>query len=219
MTEAVRELQRRLEDLYEVEVPHDVREFLITDARLARILEGGKGRDCSEKLLVRQDDEETLELSLYLDADLLARFEADSPLRHLHAGNLETFCTVLEGVSHFVYLAWRAGADCPVSLLELELQAEVDKYAVGLSLAAEQHGGQVPGDLWARLFRAVRFDPRLDAGAARRYRRASEAAAGFCRALHQALLEGRAGGQRATRALRRYYRLRPAAKLAAPALV
>jgi len=31
-------------------------------------------------------------------------------------------------VSHFVFLAWRARADRPVSALELELQAEIDKY-------------------------------------------------------------------------------------------
>jgi len=219
VSEAVRELQRRIEDLYEVEVPADVRDYLITDARLARILEGGQGRDCPEKLLVRQDDEETLELSLYLDEALLRRFEADSPLRRLHDGNLETFCTVLEGVSHFVYLAWCAGRDRPVSLLELELQAEVDKYAVGLSLAAEQGGGRVPAGLCRRLFDAVRYDPALGREARRRYALANDSARAFCRGLHEALLARRAGGQRVTRILRRYYRLRPAAKLAAPALV
>src|SRR5690606_24327690 len=44
---------------------------------------------------------------------------------------LPTMSLAIEGVSHFVYLASRAEARRQVSLLELEIQAEIDKFALG----------------------------------------------------------------------------------------
>ena len=42
-----------------------------------------------------------------------------------------------------VYRPGGSSADSPVSLLELETQAEVDKYAVTVFLVAEQQGGSL----------------------------------------------------------------------------
>ncbi len=56
-----------------------------------------------------------------------------------------TIWTALEGVSHFVYLAWNAGHDKPVSLLELEMQAEVDKYVGSYWLMRRQLPGSLSG--------------------------------------------------------------------------
>ena len=53
-------------------------------------------------------------------------------------GNVADYWTALEGVSHFLYLAWNAGHDKPVSLLELEMQAEVDKYVASYWLMRRQ---------------------------------------------------------------------------------
>ena len=50
----------------------------------------------------------------------------------------------------------------PVSLLELETQAEVDKYAVTVFLLADQQGGGYPAQVHARLFDRVSFDARLE---------------------------------------------------------
>jgi hypothetical protein len=44
--------------------------------------------------------------------------------------DLDTLCQVVEGVSHFVYLAECVRRRRPTTLLELELQAEVDKFVV-----------------------------------------------------------------------------------------
>ena len=41
---------------------------------------------------------------------------------------LSGFCAAAEGVSHFLYLAHRAGQGGQVSQLELEAQGELDKY-------------------------------------------------------------------------------------------
>ena len=47
-----------------------------------------------------------------------------------HAADLDPLCQIIEGVSHFVYLADRARVDREATQLELEMQAEVDKYVV-----------------------------------------------------------------------------------------
>ncbi len=85
-------------------------------------------------------------VALYLDPEVLRRLEAADPHRALTEGNLADYCTALEGVSHFVYSTWGLERDMPVSLLELETQAEVDKYAITVFLLAGQQAGTVvPG--------------------------------------------------------------------------
>ena len=131
-------LQRNLEDIYEIDVPHDVDDFLITDPALARALEGdGEARETEEKLLVAQDGE-FVDLALYVDDAVIERLRRDDPMACLHDGNIADFCTALEGVSHFVYLTWNASRERGVSLLELEMQAEVDKYVTMAFLIGEQ---------------------------------------------------------------------------------
>ena len=108
-----------------------------------------------------------LALSLYLDPELLERLASADPLVQLHAANVADYWTALEGVSHFLYLAWNAGHDKPVSLLELEMQAEVDKYVVSYWLMRRQFPGRFPAELRRALFERTRIDPRLSAPARR----------------------------------------------------
>src|SRR5438270_492616 len=131
-------LQHLLGGIYDVRIAHDVYDFLVTDrGRLPHAARSGVG---DEELLVAQsaDGSDEVVMSLYLDPALLDRLRREDPLRRLHAGNLADCWTALEGVSHFLYLAWNAGHDRPVSLLELEMQAEVDKYVVSYWLLRRQ---------------------------------------------------------------------------------
>jgi len=140
-------IQRRLERIYEVEVPHNVDDFLVTDADLvARIEEGTDSRTIDEKLLVVQEDDR-LDVALYLDRHLVHRLSDDDPNARLHEGNLVDFLTALEGVSHFLYLTWNAAHQRSISLLELEMQAEVDKYVSAAFLFGQQASGRIPGGL------------------------------------------------------------------------
>ncbi len=96
-----------------------------------------------EVLLVRQGDEE-LEVSLFLPA-------------RLASGTWETFslderCQVVEGASHFLTICARARADRTTTQLELELQAEVDKWLI-LS-----NGGRLDHEADA-LLRDALYDP------------------------------------------------------------
>ncbi len=202
----LRTLQRQLEHIYEVSVDEDVDRFLVTDADLVRQLESGsRARAVPEKLLVHQDGD-YVDVALYLDEQLLAHWQADDPIERLHDGNLVTFLTVLEGVSHFLYLTWNATHDRGVTLLELELQAEVDKFILAAVLLERQRGGRVPAALHPFLFAAPTFDPALDADARRRYRAANDYASRYCAQLQRRFLRS-PGGVSILNELRQFYRL------------
>ena len=209
----VRQLQARLAGLYDAPAEQDVHDFLITDAAHAAALQGAARPPTDEQLLIAEG-EEGVELSLYVDAAVLQRLAKHCPLRRLSEENLADFCTALEGVSHFHYFVWSAVRARSVSLLELELQAEVDKYASALRLTLDQREGQFPADLFHRLFGRVEFLPHLAAHERARYEEAHHFAARFCRRLEERFLRRRRARPEALLAeLRAFYRLGRHAKL------
>lgn len=213
-------LQSLIGGIYDVSIAHDVYDFLVTDR--GRLPPAARGGTAEEELIVAQpaDGGDELALSLYLDPALLGRLAREDPLVRLHAGNLADWWTALEGVSHFLYLAWNASHDKPVSLLELEMQAEVDKYIVSYWLLRRQFPGRFPAELRRVLFARTRVDPRVDAERAQVYREASRYADRFCGRLEQFLARSQGSprdgnGDGAVLAeLRRFYRLTHARKRA-----
>jgi hypothetical protein len=212
---------KRLQDLiggiYDVSIGHDVYDFLVTDRRHLPAAARNSG-PTDEELIVSQPEEGTsgeLAMSLYLDPQLLERLGRADPMKSLHDGNVADYWTALEGVSHFLYLAWNAGHDKPVSLLELEMQAEVDKYVASYWLMRQQFPERFPAELLRLLFERTRIDPRLAAGREDMYRQASRYAERFCRRLERSLRGARGRSQGEVLAeLRRFYRLTNARKVA-----
>jgi hypothetical protein len=202
-------LQRTLEAIYDVRAPVQVDDYLVSDEREARRLDP-RGRANAEKLLIRNDDQH-VEMALVLAAESLARLDKDDPLRALSDSNFHDFCLVLEGVSHFTYAACNAALDKRITLLELELQAEVDKYVVASALLRRQQSRPQHQALWQRLFRRVRYAECLSRSELERYERANRAARRFCRRLQRP----RDLGASRMAVLRRFYRMPKLAKLAA----
>jgi hypothetical protein len=201
----LRQMQRLLGGIYDVDVTHDVYDYLVTDRM--RLPACARETTTDEQLVVEQGGED-VGVSLYLDRELLERLAAANPLETLHGGNLADYWTALEGVSHFLYLAWNAGHDKPVSLLELELQAEVDKYVSSLWLLRAQAPERFPTELHAALFLRARVDPVLAGDRVQLYREANDYAARFCRYLDGMVKHGaREGDERMIAELRRFYRL------------
>lgn len=209
----LRGLQTLLGRLYDVELPYDVYDFLVTD-RTSIGASMNERRTLDEELLLAESTDGA-GVALYLDPEVLSRLEAADPHRALNENNLADYCTALEGVSHFVYSTYGLERDMPVSLLELETQAEVDKYAITVFLLAEQQGGQsYPAQVHARLFDRVSFDARLEPDQYERYRTAHTLAARYCRRLERRFVNrGKLKIEGMVRELRSFYRLRHAAKL------
>jgi len=202
----VKRLQRHLEGIYCVPVSHDVEDFLITDADLARQLDTSENaREVKEKLLVRQTDED-LELTLYLDSEVIANLQKIDPDHCLDDTNLDDFLIALEGVSHFLYVIWNANFRKPVTLFELEMQAEVDKYVTSKLLSLQQPHGIHPATLKARLFGEPYFDEALSDQELERYRSANHYAGRYCERL-ESRYEVDFGGAPMLEELRSFYRL------------
>jgi len=196
-------LQLGLEALYRVDTRLDVEAFVIDERQRQ---ESGVARAPREQLLVSESGDE-LSMALFVDAKAIETLERHDPASGLHGENFADFCIALEGVSHFVYLALCAAGERRVSALELELQAEVDKFACCVLLDPAAEG------LRRRLFRDVRFAEDLEPHERERYRTANDEADRYAGALErQFVAEDRLSEMLAD--LRRFYRLGLSEKLA-----
>ncbi len=203
-------LQNYLCNIYRVEPGHDVRDFLVTDPRLARMLAGESLiPDTDESVLLAQDDD-GMALSVYLDSQMLERLERDNPLQTLKISGLNDLWTVLEGISHFNYLVWSAGRDRSVTLLELEMQAEVDKFVSTWLMAQDQDECKFANRLHGWLFDRVSFKPELSEDQQERYKTANDYAARFCHGLLKRL---RSDCIKTLHELRYFYRLTQTEKI------
>lgn len=198
-------LQDELETIYGVEAPR-VHEFLVG-------LETARAAGCPprapEELLVLEEAD-GVALGLYLDDGVMAAAAGADPHdrrpRLTARGALGGLACATEGVSHFVYLSTRAAAGRPVSLLELEVQAEVDKFVL-LVLHLWRRGlRRMSPALRRRLFERVRYHAHLGADGLHRYQEANRLGGGYARWLEERFvsecdLDG------LLRELRRSYRL------------
>ena len=202
------DLQKLLTEVYALDLSYDVCDFLTTDANLAHAL--GGGRQADEKLLIAEDSGEA-EVCLYLEEALVARLKQNNPATRLDGANLEDFWTAFEGVSHFIYYAWNAALQKSVTLLEMELQAEVDKF-IATSVLLQQQGEAPPRGLHHWLFELPKLDSRLSEVEHERYRRANRYAGRYCRRIAPALARGLERDE-LKQELRRFYRLSQPAKI------
>lgn len=183
-------VQRQLEAIYELEPTPAIAPFVRVD-----------GADAREQLLVRQSGDE---VDIVV---LLPRASADAILVSDTRRGLDAYLGAIEGISHFIHLADRARTELPTTLLELELQAEVDKFV----LLAGEPESQTPGDLVSlhrRLYEDVRFLHPSATETGDRYRLANDLAA---RLWSQLIRKGSTAAQRGT--LKRFYRASQAEKI------
>ena len=189
-------LQHGMEALYRIETHVAIDAFVIDAAARAAV---STARTPREQLLVREADDE-LAMALFVDAAALANLERHDPGARLDDHNFTDFCLAVEGVSHFVYMALAAARHRPVSQLELELQAEVDKFATCFLLTG------VTANLRRRLFGDVMYADDLDDDERERYRTANREASRYAAALERRFVV-RAETGALLAELRRFYRM------------
>jgi len=179
---ALHGIQRRIERYYGLESAPDV-------TRFAKPCADGE----RETLLVRESDS-AVELALVV------------PTEAPCAGANDTWLQLLEGVSHFVYVVERVRTGLPTTQLELELQAEVDKFVLlGLEPGSDPLTAR---RLHTHLYEGGRFLDASGTEAGERYRLANDLAARL-----SARLLGRDQGE-ARALLRRFYRAGQTDKIA-----
>ena len=206
----LRSIQKQLTSIYEIEIDYDIGQFTLTDPTLANAISESKNH-APEQLLINQQDD-YLDISLYLDQSVLRSLQKENPFNSLHEGNLEHYWIAVEGVSHFLYIAWRAYFDRQVSQLELELQAEIDKYICALYLFNQQQQTINPDALWNRLFRNYYLRDHLNVIQIKRYQKANEYAGQYCKQIRQHFKQPMDAFPY-FKQLRRFYRLSQRAKI------
>jgi len=204
-------VQDEIESINRVRAPR-VHGFLV-DRDVARAA-GSEPRAPEELLVAGAADR--VDVGLFLDEEVVAAAAAAALHRRrarvFARRRLDGVACVAEGVSHFVYLATRAEADRPVSLLELEVQAEVDKFALLLLHLWRRGLRRLSAALRRRLFERVRYRAHLAPEELQRYRTANDLAAGYARWLEGRFV-ARADADGLFRELRTTYRLGAGDKL------
>ncbi len=186
-------VQRALERLYQLDRIADVDDFLE---------EAPDGE--RETLLVREADG-VLEMALRVP-----RLGAKA-IDLARDADLDPLCQLIEGVSHFVYLSHRAHAEREATQLELELQAEVDKFVVLAAWLGEPDEG-ASATLRRRLYEQVSFAHDGSTEHGDRYRVANERAHAFVRRLERDYVKPRRWSEMRV-ALRSFYRVGQEEKL------
>jgi hypothetical protein len=187
---ALERVQLELEALYQLEPAPTILPFVRRGDPTER-----------ERVLVKETAD-ALEVLVVLPDRCLEALSGDRPGEHIDA-----YLEAVEGVSHFLHLAERARTQLPTTLLELELQAEVDKFAV----LAPDPGG-LPATrlhrLHRQLYAEVGFLHPAHSEPGQRYRLANDLAA---RLWARLIDDGRADSIRGR--LRRFYRASQAEKI------
>ena len=173
-----------MQAIYEIEVDHSVNDFLITDKVLADHLSAESSNNNDERLLI-SEYEDGIDLSLYISADVYKHIENSHPINLVKQGKHSEFCLMLEGVSHFLYVVWNANHHKQVTLLEMELQAEIDKFIFMQDLIDHEQKNDSIDDLRNWLFENNTYDAELNSNELERYEQANYYAAKYCRALQQ----------------------------------
>lgn len=182
-------VQRQLEAIYELEPTPEIAPFVRVDAA-----------DTREQLLVQQSDD-AVDIVV-----LLPRASVDALLSRGEPFALDAYLGAIEGISHFIHLADRARMEQSTTLLELELQAEVDKFAILAGQADNQNADELVS-LHRRLYEDVSFLHASATERGQRYRLANDLAA----RLWSQLIRKGPGAHRGT--LKRFYRANQADKI------
>ncbi len=192
-------VQRGLESLYRVDIGVDVGDFVVGTKVRDELVDARRPR---EQLLVIEADGE-LNVALYIDPAVIERLDARDH-------DFQDLLFAVEGVSHFIYTVWCARHERPVSQVELELQAEVDKYVTCLLV----HGPEVEqsATLRRRLFGDAEYELDLDDDEHDRYRAANDNAHRYAAYLEDAFIARRRIPEMLGE-LRRFYRHGLAQKL------
>lgn len=197
-------LQQTLQHLYRVESPVDADDFRLQPEHLSLLLGEHSKIKPREALYLIPGEDQTTDIGLYVCENEVQEAQkfVDAP----RTGSVDSFCVALEGVSHFLYLTYCSTAlERPVSQLELELQAEIDKYLLLRILFGIR-------DAMSRLFANLRFHPSVTPDLEERYIVAHNTASRYVRWMDSQICHG--DFYRVVDDARAFYRKTITAKLA-----
>ncbi|MBI3599403.1 MAG: hypothetical protein HY097_02020 [Nitrospinae bacterium] len=186
-------IQKIIEKIYGVETFINVEDYVIEEPlscstrREPRLkIKSPSSKGC---LFISQNGDD-LEIALYLDKETISNLSGHNVLQDFHRKDISDFFLATEEVSHFIYAVWSAIHRRQITILEMELQAEVDKYITAIFYSGSINKGKIPAkDIKRCLFEDSILQPDLQSEEKERYKSASRLAMNYCHHLESNYLK------------------------------
>lgn len=170
-------IQRHLEKFYYLKEFPPIEQFLISTRELEK---NYPHLTVKPQVVMKQEDQDLL-LGVHIGDKILKTLQTHG----LRGISLQDFLSTIEEISHFVYLAHSASIDKQVSLLDIEVQGEIDKYILAKNLHPTDH------ELFTKLFERISYESTLTADEKSRYAEANRLGAKMVRWMTRHCEEGR----------------------------
>jgi len=201
------QMKHSITRFYDLNLPYVLEDFISYDRKWYSAVSGAT-QHLNEALLIQQSDD-TLDLTLFLDQATVQRATDVWQKSRWNLSDLDAVCTVAEGISHLICLLWHAHHGRELRPVDLELQADVDKFVLLEDLLTSPHGRRA---LHHWLFSRMSFRDEPGSALHWRYMTANNRASCYCQWLIDYPMSVSNDSALATE-LRRFYRLSGQAKM------
>ncbi len=219
MRNVVRQIDRAIKKLYNLESPHRAENFLIEPNSPKAKEVPALAKEKNGAVIVQYDsfDAGNVDLGIFLGEPVknaLSKIDKLSPEKWM-GEQAHALSVAAEEISHFHYLVYRFDLDHTVSQLELELQGEIDKFLLlffSVSNKAASEGRHVFDSLFEQIFYRFSWSTQLNAEQKQRYAEANAQAKQFIKNFGERVINTKSP-QECLEYLRTFYRLSQSEKL------
>ena len=200
--------QKLIEEIYGVDSGCNVVDYLIDTENYFKVIGNTEDQSLSkraESLVIYENDDSDITLGLYIDESVLVRL-ASSKKKGLTWENISDYCLMVEGISHFIHFIWRVNNQIPTTLLELEMQAEVDKFVICYLQLKGKNSFDTSYKLRNILFNQFHYYDNMKENDKGRYQQANDLGHSYCAFLEEKYIKN-GKLQEMVEHLRRFYRL------------
>jgi len=183
-------IQQEIENIYQIKCSFSVDDFLLDEKERSKYSKKFSWLNNSDETLLIRQNENSIDVGLLLDPKLLDWSrnlnwrEIKNPIGTNDCSPSKLFNklgSLVEGVSHFVYFLWKAEREQSLTQLELELQAEIDKFLLFSQTIHPKH----LGNLIDSLYEESEWIPTLSPEEKSRYETSAKLAFKYCHHLRK----------------------------------
>ncbi|MCC7460617.1 MAG: hypothetical protein IT286_04865 [Proteobacteria bacterium] len=113
-------LQKKIEKIYRLSSCPEAQQYVLSPKQFKKL-----AKSSNNPQVIYQDEGDDMSLGIYLGSNLFKRIKQKSRIF-----SFQDFCVMSEEISHFIYLIWSKSNGKTINLLDLEVQAEVDKFVL-----------------------------------------------------------------------------------------
>lgn len=208
-------VQQQFETIYQLSPYLSIEDFLINQEALEKLKQKTSHHLNTLNLkgyVLLLPEEDELNLAIYLNDQVMNNLYKYNPSQGLNEKNIHDFCIMAEEVSHFLYITWKAQHSIQITTLELELQAEIDKFIICHFYCSNGQNRFNRLSLKELLFETFSLEKDLSKELKNRYDTASKFALRYCHFLENHFIK-KDHLRQMMGEIRRFYRLNQTDKI------